>query len=63
MAKGFKGKIKYVDISSVSIGNIDCYTETEYEIENAPGRARRVVNHGDIIWSCVRPNRKSYCPI
>ncbi len=61
IAKGFKGTIKYVDISSVSTGNIDSYTE--YKIEDAPGRARRVVKHGDIIWSCVRPNRKSYCPI
>ena len=26
----------------------------------APSRARRVVQHGDILWSCVRPNRKSY---
>ena len=61
IAKGFKGTIKYVDISSVSTGSIDSYTE--YQIEDAPGRARRVVRHGDIIWSCVRPNRKSYCTI
>ena len=51
-------KIKYVDISSVSSGQIDSYTE--YEFNDAPGRARRRVTHGDIIWSCVRPNRKSY---
>jgi type I restriction enzyme S subunit len=29
----------------------------------APGRARRKVAHGDTIWSCVRPNRKSYALI
>lgn len=27
---------------------------------DAPGRARRMVKHGDIIWSTVRPNRRSY---
>jgi len=56
--KSFKGNLKYVDISSVSTGKIDSFTE--YEFEDAPGRARRIVLHGDIIWSCVRPNRKSY---
>ena len=30
---------------------------------DAPSRARRVVKHGDIIWSTVRPNRRSYCLI
>ena len=28
--------------------------------KEAPGRARRSVAHGDIIWSSVRPNRRSY---
>jgi hypothetical protein len=27
---------------------------------DAPGRAKRIVKHEDIIWSCVRPNRKSF---
>ena len=27
---------------------------------DAPGRARRIVQHGDTIWSCVRPNRRSF---
>ena len=31
--------------------------------EDAPSRARRIVKHGDIIWSCVRPNRESYAVI
>lgn len=58
LKKGFSDKIKYVDISSVSTGVIDSYIE--YEFDEAPGRARRIVRHGDIIWSCVRPNRRSY---
>lgn len=59
--KDFEGLLKYVDISSVSTGRIDSWIE--YDFTNAPGRARRIVNHGDIIWSCVRPNRKSYSMI
>jgi type I restriction enzyme S subunit len=50
-------EILYVDISSVSPGRID---KTEaFRFTDAPGRARRIVKHGDIIWSCVRPNRRS----
>ncbi len=58
LKRGFSGILKYVDISSVSTGSIDSYVE--YDFDEAPGRARRIVKHGDIIWSCVRPNRKSY---
>ena len=57
----FKGQIEYVDISSVTPGSIN--ETTIYEFEDAPGRARRVVKHGDIIWSCVRPNRKSHAVV
>ena len=56
--KGFQGTIKYVDIASVSTGSIDSWIE--YKFNEAPGRAKRILKHGDIIWSCVRPNRKSY---
>lgn len=55
------GEIEYVDISSVTLGSIN---ETRrYDFREAPSRARRVVQHGDIIWSCVRPNRRSYAVI
>lgn len=57
----YSGLIQYVDIASVTTGSID-KTE-EYEFENAPGRARRLVADGDIIWSCVRPNRRSYAQV
>lgn len=55
------GEIEYIDISSVSTGSID--ETTRYPFRDAPGRARRIVQHGDIIWSCVRPNRRSYALI
>lgn len=54
-------EIDYVDISSVVVGRIE--NIEHYVLSDGPGRARRVVTHGDIIWSCVRPNRKSYALI
>jgi type I restriction enzyme S subunit len=54
-------KINYVDISSVSPGRIDKIEPMMFA--EAPGRARRIVKHGDIIWSTVRPNRRSYALI
>jgi type I restriction enzyme S subunit len=51
-------KLLYVDIASVSTGSIN--NKTEYELNQAPGRAKRILKHQDIIWSCVRPNRKAY---
>lgn len=61
LKKGFNGKIKYIDIASVSPNQIG--ELTEYDFNDAPGRARRVVKNGDIIWSCVRPNRRSHALI
>jgi type I restriction enzyme S subunit len=53
--------ILYIDISSVSTNKID--EVTHYEFGEAPGRARRRVQHGDIIWSSVRPANRAYCLI
>jgi type I restriction enzyme S subunit len=50
--------IRYVDISAVSPGQVDDVPVIPFA--SAPGRARRVVRHGDTIWSCVRPNRRSH---
>lgn len=54
-------EVHYIDISSVSPGVIQ--EVTRYDFADAPGRARRRVAHGDVIWSCVRPNRRSYALI
>ncbi|MEG4281322.1 restriction endonuclease subunit S [Microcoleus sp. MON1_C1] len=51
-------EINYIDISSVSTGKIDKIEPIA--LSNASSRARRIVKQGDIIWSTVRPNRKSY---
>jgi type I restriction enzyme S subunit len=51
-------EVLYVDIASVSPGRIG--ESSLLPFEDAPGRARRLVRDGDTIWSCVRPNRRSY---
>lgn len=51
-------RILYIDIASVGTGTVR--EGTPFTFEDAPGRARRVVQHGDILWSCVRPNRRSH---
>lgn len=56
-----EGYIEYVDIASVTTGVVN--DTTAYNFADAPGRARRIVRHGDMIWSCVRPNRASYAAI
>ena len=51
-------EVHYIDISSVSPGQINAIIT--FPFAEAPGRARRIVSHGDILWSCVRPNRRSH---
>jgi len=51
-------EIHYIDIASVSPGQIDAVTT--YSLSEAPRRARRIVQHSDVLWSCVRPNRRSH---
>lgn len=54
-------EIGYIDISSVSPGSINAVASMRFE--DAPSRARRVVHHGDTIWSTVRPNRRSFAVV
>jgi len=60
-ARNAPDELHYIDISSVSPGQIE--TITTYAFANAPGRARRIVQHGDVLWSCVRPNRRSHAQV
>lgn len=50
--------LRYIEISSVGQGSYELPRESSWD--EAPGRARRVVRHGDTIWSTVRPNRRSH---
>src|SRR3989338_381739 len=51
-------RIEYIDISAVGSGIISGVSE--YEFNEAPIRARRLVTNGDTILSTVRPNRRSF---
>lgn len=57
-AGDIEGAIEYVDISSVTVGRLTGVQRVPFS--EAPSRARRRVRHGDTIWSCVRPNHRSY---
>jgi type I restriction enzyme S subunit len=57
-ARNAPDELHYIDISAVSPGQID--NITTYTFDDAPGRARRIVQQGDVLWSCVRPNRRSH---
>ncbi|MFT5450684.1 MAG: type I restriction enzyme S subunit [Enterobacterales bacterium] len=50
--------IHYIDIKSVSTGTME--KPTYMSFSEAPSRARRIVNDGDIIISTVRPNLKQF---
>ena len=60
-ARSAPKQIHYIDISSVSPGQVDSITTLAFA--DAPGRARRIIQHGDVLWSCVRPNRRSHAQI
>jgi type I restriction enzyme S subunit len=51
-------KIQYLDTGSITRGKIDCIQK--YKLENAPSRAKRLVNHQDVIYSTVRPIQRHY---
>jgi type I restriction enzyme S subunit len=56
-----EGKLRYLDIASVGIGNYEWPELTDWS--DAPSRARRLVSPGDTVWSTVRPNRRSHALI
>ncbi|EHN75451.1 putative specificity protein s [Streptomyces coelicoflavus ZG0656] len=53
-----QGMLRYVDISSVGVGDYEWPEPIQWS--EAPGRARRKADVGDTIWSTVRPNRRSH---
>jgi type I restriction enzyme S subunit len=60
-AKELPDEINYIDISSVSQGRVT--SKTPMLAFDAPGRARRKVRDGDVIWSNVRPNLRAFALI
>jgi len=55
-------EIRYIDIASVGNGVFNSKPEMML-YDEAPSRARRVVKHGDVLISTVRPNRRSMIQI
>jgi type I restriction enzyme S subunit len=53
-----EGGLRYIDIASVGVGYYEYPALMSWS--SAPGRARRKVGRGDVLWSCVRPNRQSH---
>ncbi len=51
-------QIQYLDTGSITKGKIESLQP--YELKDAPSRAKRLVEHNDIIISTVRPNHKHY---
>lgn len=50
--------INYLDTANITEGIIDIIVE--YELKDAPSRAKRKIKYNDIIYSTVRPNLKHY---
>lgn len=53
--------LDYIDIASVSQGRVETLQTIDWA--KAPSRARRGVRDGDVIYSTVRPGRRSYALI
>lgn len=51
-------KFKYVDVSAVSNESLDITGFAEYKGPDAPGRARKAIQAGDVIFATVRPSLK-----
>ena len=50
--------IEYLDTGSITRGQIEGFQT--FELENAPSRAKRLLNNNDIIYSTVRPIHRHY---
>jgi len=48
-------QIKYIDVSSISREHLLVEATAEYLLKDAPGRARKKVKAGDVIFATVRP--------
>jgi type I restriction enzyme S subunit len=60
-ARHLPDPLEYLDISSLGIRRrerLKILSATD-----APGRARRKVSDGDVVWATVRPNRRAHCVI
>ena len=53
-------QFRYIPIEKVSTNHIDYENCEQFEFQDAPGRARRIIRQNDILLSGVRPNLKAF---
>lgn len=53
----------YIDLSSVSIETKKIIETTEVDATNAPSRAQKIIQEGDVIFATTRPTQMRYCLI
>ena len=58
LASAGHGTLRYVDIGALGVGSMPLPIQTAWS--DAPSRARRPVNKGDVLWSTVRPNLRAH---
>lgn len=61
--KGKELKIRYIDISSINKELNEINSFTEYDLRQAPSRARQIIYKDDILFSSVRPNLKTVAKV
>ena len=55
--------IRYVDVSAVSREELRIVSDVEHSADNAPSRARKIVETGDTIFATVRPTLRRIAQI
>lgn len=53
-------QFRYIPIEKVSTNHIDYENCEQFEFQDAPGRARRILRENDVLISGVRPNLKAF---
>ena len=53
-------QFRYIPIEKVSTNHIDYANCEQFEFQDAPGRARRILRENDVLISGVRPNLKAF---
>ncbi len=55
--------IRYIDVSAISRDELRIVSEATYSADNAPSRARKIVEAGDTIFATVRPTLRRIAQI
>ena len=58
-----RASIRYVDVSAVSRDDLSVVSYSKYSVDNAPSRARKIVETGDTIYATVRPTLRRIAQI